>query len=116
MAEHEPIRLFIDEDVWLGLAAALRERGFDAIHVYEVARGSLNDREQMAFAVQQQRAILTHNKRHYIPLVAEYYWADKVHYGILVIAQLPRGELLRRVEAFLRQHQANQVRNQVWFL
>jgi hypothetical protein len=116
MAEDGPIRLFIDEDMWLGLAAALRERGFDAIHVYEVARGSLKDREQMAFAIQQRRAILTHNKRHYIPFAADYYRADKVHYGILVIDQLRRGELLRRVEAFLRQHHANQVKNQVWFL
>ena len=44
MAEDEPIRLFIDEDVWLGLAAALRERGFDVIHAYEVARGSLKEK------------------------------------------------------------------------
>jgi len=116
MAEEQPIRLFIDEDVWLGLAAALREEGFDAIHVYEVAQGSLNDREQMTFAIQQQRAILTHNKRHYIPFVTEYYWAGKTHYGILVSAQLPRGELLRRVEAFLQQYRANEIKNQVWFL
>jgi len=34
----------------------------------------------------------------------------------LVIAQLHRGELLRRVEAFLQQHQASQINNQVWFL
>jgi len=68
MAEDEPIRLFIDEDVWLGLAAALRDRGFDAVHVCEVARGGLEDREQMAFAIQQRRAILTHNKRHYTSL------------------------------------------------
>ena len=26
MAEDNPIRLFVDEDVWLGLAAALQER------------------------------------------------------------------------------------------
>jgi hypothetical protein len=116
MDEESSIRLFLDEDVWLGLAEALREKGFEAVHVYEVDRGSLNDRAQMAFAVQQQRAILTHNKRHYIPFVAEYYWAGKEHYGILVIAQLARGELLRRVDAFLRQHQASQVRNQLWFL
>lgn len=116
MTEDDPIRLFIDEDVWLGLAAALRERGFDAVHVYEVVRGRLSDREQMDFAIQQRRAILTHNKRHYIPFVAEYYWASKEHYGILVIAQLPRGELLRRVETFLQQHQASQIGNQVWFL
>ena len=114
--EENLIRLLIDEDVWLGLAAALREKGFDAIHVYEVGRGSLNDREQMAFAVQQRRAVLTHNKRHYIPFVAEYYWAGKIHYGVLVIDQLPRGELLRQVEAFLQNHQASKIKNQVWFL
>jgi predicted nuclease of predicted toxin-antitoxin system len=116
MEEENIIRLFLDEDVWLGLAEALRERGFDAVHVYEAARGSLNDREQMAFAIQQRRAILTHNKRHYIPFIAEYYWAGKEHYGILVIAQLSRGELLQRVEAFLQQHQASKIRNQLWFL
>jgi len=116
MAEDNPIRLFVDEDVWLGLAAALQERGFDAVHVYEVGRGNLSDREQMDFAIQQRRAILTHNKRHYIPFVAEYYWAGKEHCGILVVAQLPRGELLRRVEAFLQQHQADEITNQVWFL
>lgn len=70
----------------------------------------------MDFAIQQRRAILTHNKRHYIPFVAEYYWAGKEHYGILVVAQLPRGELLRRVETFLQQHQADEITNQVWFL
>ncbi len=116
MAEEDIIRLFLDEDVWLGLAEALRERGFDAVHVYEVDRGSLNDREQMAFAVQQRRAILTHNKRHYIPLVAEYYWEGKEHDGILVTAQLARGDLWRRVDACLQQSQASKIRNQVWFL
>lgn len=116
MAKDDPIRLFVDEDVWLGLAAVLRQKGFDAVHVYEVARGSLDDREQMAFAIEQRRAILTHNRRHYIPFIAEYHWAGKEHYGVLVIAQLPQGELLRRVEAFLRRGQASQVKNQVWFL
>ena len=43
-------------------------------------------------------------------------WADQEHYGILVIAQLPCGELLRRVEVFLQRHQSSQIKNQVWFL
>ena len=63
--------LFLDEDVWLGLAEALREERFDVVHVYEVDRGSLSEREQISFAIQQQRAILTHNKRDYIPFVAD---------------------------------------------
>lgn len=71
MTTKDTIRLLLDEDVWLGLAAALRGKNFDVIHVYEVDRGSLSDREQASFAIQQQRAILTHNKRDYIPFVAD---------------------------------------------
>jgi len=32
------IRLLIDEDVWDGLAAALREAGYDAVSVAEIGR------------------------------------------------------------------------------
>ena len=31
----------------------------------------------------------------YIPFVAEYYWADKVHYGILVFPDIPHNRKLR---------------------
>jgi hypothetical protein len=32
------IKLLLNEDVWLGLAGALREHGFDIVHVYELER------------------------------------------------------------------------------
>ena len=37
------IDLLIDEDAHLALAAALRRRGYDAIHVREVERLGLDD-------------------------------------------------------------------------
>jgi hypothetical protein len=37
------IRLFLDEDVWPGLAVALREYGFDVVHAYEMERGGTPD-------------------------------------------------------------------------
>jgi hypothetical protein len=37
------IRLFLDEDVWPGLAVVLREHGFDVMHAYEVERGGMSD-------------------------------------------------------------------------
>ena len=40
------VRLYIDEHVWRKLAVELRERGFDAVNVYEVDRGGLEDEEQ----------------------------------------------------------------------
>jgi hypothetical protein len=66
------IRLLIDEDVRPLLAETLRQRGFDAQHVDELQRSGLSDAEQLAFAVQQLRAIITHNIRDYVLLDREY--------------------------------------------
>jgi predicted nuclease of predicted toxin-antitoxin system len=57
------IRLFLDEDVWPGLAVVLRERGFDVVHAYEVERGGMPDADQLAYSAQEGRAILTHNTK-----------------------------------------------------
>jgi hypothetical protein len=83
------IRLLLDEDVRPLLAQTLRQRGFDAKHVDELKRSGLSDPEQLAFAVKQRRAILTHNVRHYVLLDREYrakgtmaFWsAIKCHSG-----------------------------------
>jgi hypothetical protein len=66
------IRLLIDEDVRPLLAETLRQRGFDARHVDELKRSGLSDLEQLAFAVKERRALLTHNIRHYLLLDREY--------------------------------------------
>ena len=66
------VRLLIDEDVRPLLAETLRQRGFDARHVDELKRSGMSDAEQLAFAVQQRRAIFTHNIRHYVLLDREY--------------------------------------------
>jgi hypothetical protein len=60
------IRLFLDEDVWPGLAVALREYDFDAVHAYEMERGGIPDADQLAYAAQERRAILTHNVRDFV--------------------------------------------------
>jgi hypothetical protein len=77
-----PIRLFLDEDVWPGLAVALRERGFDTVHAYEVKRGGMSDADQLVYAAQEERAILTHNAKDFVPLVVEYYFNEHSHAGV----------------------------------
>lgn len=39
------VLLLLDEDVWLGLAAALQERDYDATSVHELGRTGLSDEE-----------------------------------------------------------------------
>ena len=67
------IALLLDEDVRPMLGEILRQRGYDAIHVLDAGRTGKSDAEQLAYAVSQQRTILTHNIRHFSLLNQRYH-------------------------------------------
>ena len=52
------IRLYLDEDVDLSLAKALRQKGVDVLTTQEAGKRRLSDAEQLEFAVNAGRAIL----------------------------------------------------------
>lgn len=109
-------KLLLDEHVWEGLAATLREEGFDAVHVYEVERGGLDDEEQLAYAAEHGRAILTFNARHFEPLAAKWFFAERLHAGIIISDELPLGELVKRVENLLSARTTEELANTVYWL
>ena len=115
-AQRAAPRLLLDEHIWEGLAAALRERGFDAVHVYEVERGGLDDEAQLAYAAENGRSILTFNARHFEPLAAQWFFANRSHAGIIISDELPFGELLRRTENLLNSRFADDLKDTVQWL
>lgn len=88
--------LLCDEDVRVLLAEVLRQRGYDAVHVSEQGRGGMTDLEQLEYAVEERRAILTHHIRDFVILQRRLGEESRSHFGIIVSDQLPFGELLRR--------------------
>jgi predicted nuclease of predicted toxin-antitoxin system len=109
-------RLFLDEDVWTGLAIALRQAGYDTVSVDDVGRKGLSDEEQMAFAIAEGRAILTHNIQDFAPLAATYYEQGIEHPGIIVARHFEKGELLRRTLALLGSLRPEQLANTLRFV
>ena len=96
------VRLYTDEMIHPGLAAALRRLGYDVVSCDEAARGNqaISDDEQLAYAPQQGRAILTFNTCDFPLLDATWKAAGRTHAGILMATQMEGfGELLRRVRA-----------------
>ncbi len=91
------IALYTDADVHGGLAAQIRRRGFDAISAYEADNASLDDPDQLEYAASQRRTILTCNAKDFVPLLEEWWQAGRKHYGVIASAQVPIGEMLRRV-------------------
>jgi predicted nuclease of predicted toxin-antitoxin system len=51
------LRLFLDEDVHFALAAALRKRGYDAVHTGEEERSGSPDNDQLEFAAREDRCL-----------------------------------------------------------
>ncbi|MEW5718418.1 MAG: DUF5615 family PIN-like protein [Chloroflexota bacterium] len=110
------LRLYLDADVSAELAVQLRERKIDAISALEVRRLRALDTEQLAFAVTQRRAILTHNRDDFVALAVEYFEQDKEHYGIIIAPQYELGELVRRVIKLAHSETAEDLRNQIRYL
>jgi hypothetical protein len=110
------IALYLDEDVDPLLAQVLRDRGFDCISAREARNLGQSDREQLAFASSQGRAILTFNVRDFVRLAAESVVSGHHHSGVVVSDHLPFRELLRRVLVLLQRHAHTDLTNRLLWL
>lgn len=111
-----PVKLFLDEHIWQGLTGALRQLGCDVLHVCDADRAGMDDADQLAFAAEQGRSILTYNVKHFVPLANLWYEAGRDHAAIILSEQLEPGELLRRVKNLLATVSAEEMVNAVRFL
>lgn len=110
-APRRKIAIYTDADVHGKLAEQIRTNGFDAISAFEAGNTNLNNSQQLDFAIKQGRTILTHNARHFEPLVRQYWKEGKQHHGVIGSEQLPVGELLRRVLRLLNEVDAEEMMN-----
>jgi uncharacterized protein with PIN domain len=110
------ILLYTDEDVHLKLARELRRRGVDAVAAVEAGTVGQPDDTQLAFAVSQQRTVLTFNVGDYVQLHARYLQGSLSHYGIVVSPQYSIGETLRRVLKLYHSLSSEDMRNRLEYL
>jgi hypothetical protein len=95
-------RLYADEDFDHAVVEELRGFGHDVLTVQEAgqANQAIPDEAVLAFATAQARAVLTHNRRHFIRL----HRIGRVHAGILVCTRdRDAAALAARIDAALAQ-------------
>src|SRR5438477_3813063 len=80
-------RLYADEDFPFPVVERLRDLGHDVLTTFEAGRANqaIVDGDQLAFATSLGRAILTRNRRHFIPL----HRPTAGHAGIISITDDP---------------------------
>jgi len=110
------ISIYTDEDIHGQVAAQLRRRGIDALSTPEAGNLELSDEEQLDFAIRNELAILSFNRRDFCRMHAEYLTSGRKHCGIIVSTQLPIGEVVKRCLRLLSALTAEEMVNRLEFL
>ena len=109
------LRFYLDEDVDPLLAQVLRDRNVDCISTYEVKNQGLSDRDQLAFAIRNERTIISFNVKDFVFLARSFSQEGKSHKGIIVSDHLPFRELLRRTLTLIAKIKRDDLTNEfIW--
>ncbi len=92
--------LLLDENIPYGLQKALRENGWDAVHIKDIGMRSASDPEIFEAGIRSNRIILTYNIGDFSRLDDQFRKLNRNHPGILVSVERPIGDLLDRLERF----------------
>jgi predicted nuclease of predicted toxin-antitoxin system len=113
------IRLYLDHNADPDIARDVRRDGYDAVWASEVGNERLQDEEQLRWATEHGRAILTHDVRDFRILDAQWRSRGDSHAGIILAETPPElriGELMRRLRRLLETMSADEMIDQVIFL
>lgn len=95
------IELYLDEDVSVVVADLVQARGFAALTTRDAGQLNKSDREQMDYAVREQKTLLTHNRYDFERLAQEYFAAGKSHCGIIISVRRSPYEIAKRLLTIL---------------
>jgi predicted nuclease of predicted toxin-antitoxin system len=110
------IELYLDEDVDVLVADLLRGKGFSAITTRDAHQRGRSDAEQLAYAADQKKTFLTHNRVDFEDLAREYWASGRSHHGIIFAVRRIPHEIVRRLLPLLNQVTADEMIDQVRYL
>lgn len=116
MLPHEAPKLYLNEHLSPRLAAQLRRYGFDAVSSQEARMLSRDDKDQLEFAVSEERAVVTFNFNDFVVLNENYIVEGKDHWGIILSSAESMNVLLHRLLRLLNSVSASELKNQVRWL
>jgi len=108
----EQIKFYLDEHIPNAVARGLRRRGLDVLTVQDAGRSGLSDPEQLAFALSEQRMLITMDSD-FLILVSQ----RVTHAGIAYVSPTRSiGELIGSVMLLYDVLTPDDVKNHVEFL
>jgi len=94
------IRLYFDEDMSSIVAARLRKIGWDILTTHQVGNSGIEDHDQLRFATQERRILVTRNYADFQALHEHFLNEGQTHTGIIVCFWRP--EIQKMIEALVK--------------
>lgn len=110
------LELYADEDVDVLVATLLRSRGFSVATTREAGQNGRSDAEQLAYAVDQQRTLLTHNRVDFEELARQYWDQGHKHYGIIIAVRRPAHAIAQRLLVLLDHVTADEMEDTIRYI
>lgn len=109
------IKLYLDEDISHTVAEVLRSRGYDVQSAHQVGMKSRTDDEQLDYAIENERTLITFNARHFAPLVKKLHEEGREHFWVVVSNQINLSEMVKLVIEMLKVCKVDNLKNSlVW--
>jgi hypothetical protein len=110
------LRLYLDEDVHVFIADALRLRGYEATTTRDHGRLGANDTDQLTFVQQHGYAFLTYNVNDFPLLHSQWLAAGKHHPGIIIASRENPSQNIRALLNLLALVSAEEMADQLEYL
>jgi predicted nuclease of predicted toxin-antitoxin system len=91
------MKFYLDEDIPVAIADALRRKKVDVLTTAEADNTHSSDRAQLAYAAKTGRCLVTRNVAHFVSLAEQAIQHQRPHAGILLISSQYRGNEIRRI-------------------
>lgn len=110
------IELYLDQDVSVLVATLVRARGFEAVTTQEAGLLGATDVEQLAYAVNHEKTLLTHNRADFELLAKQYFEAEQSHCGIILAVRRSPYEIAQRLLTILNRVTADEIKDQLRYI
>jgi kynurenine formamidase len=108
--------LYLDEDVDVLVAKLVRARGFDAATTQESDQIGNTDQQQLNYATEHHKTLLTHNRVDFENLARDYVLNGRSHHGIIIAVRRSPYDLVGRLLTILNTVAADEIENQVRYI
>lgn len=95
------MKLYLDEDISPKVSAILRKKRIDAVSAHETGMLEASDEQQLSFAADNGRTMVTRNRDDFITLTVQFFEALKPHKGLIIVPHTIPGSEFGKLASLL---------------